>query len=231
MTIIRSKRSVREFYAHALAQKKNTAENLNAPTSDRFNRLLWSMTSETPPTAIDLGYGAGNYTLAMARSGFSVVAVDQISGDGLRELARSEPDLTEMITVTECLIERYPIGQEFGLLVARDVLHYLTKTEVGKVLGRAVSLSGSQNVHYLEVFTDISRTSLSGEPIHIEGEAHYSSEEFEASVADVYRGWDVTCFRSRHAEQDSTTGRIHFESTRVTVVAKRRPHRSRGKGT
>jgi hypothetical protein len=83
-----SQASVHAFYKEAIRSGRTTAEDLYAPVSERFNAFLYAVGEEAPRTALDLGYGAGAYTIALARAGFRVLAVDQIPCDSLvRQLA------------------------------------------------------------------------------------------------------------------------------------------------
>ena len=97
-----SKASVRAFYVDAIQRGRNTAENLQAPTSERFNLVLDSIGEGTPRTALDLGYGTGNYTIAMARAGYKVIAVDQVpSSVALAAPRTAQEDLAQRIDVHE----------------------------------------------------------------------------------------------------------------------------------
>ncbi|WP_119580172.1 class I SAM-dependent methyltransferase [Streptomyces europaeiscabiei] len=214
-----SKASVHAFYVDAIQRGRNTAENLQAPISERFNLVLDSIGEGTPRTALDLGYGAGNYTIAMARAGYKVVAVDQVPSSVLLRRLDGQEDLAQRIDVRELLVEEYAIDRDFGIVVAKDVLHYLAEPDVESVLESAVANARSKNYHYLEVFTSITRRSAEGRLRQIEGEAGYSPESFQRLIERVYHGWDVTLLWDEHAETDSRTGANCFEAVRATVIA------------
>ncbi|MGC0401746.1 SAM-dependent methyltransferase [Streptomyces sp. SAI-126] len=217
-----SKASVHAFYAEAIRGGLNTAENLQAATSERFNTLLESIGDGTPRTALDLGYGAGTYTIALARAGFRVIAVDQVPSDSLLQRIAGTSDWAHRIEPRECLAEDFAIDQDFGVVVAKDVLHYLARRDVESLLTTAVAHARGANYHYLEVFTGISRRSADGRLLRIEGEADYSPDFFRHVIERIYHGWDLTLLWSEHAEQDSRTGRNCFEATRATVIAANR---------
>ncbi|MGW3102846.1 class I SAM-dependent methyltransferase [Streptomyces sp. NPDC001100] len=214
-----SKASVRAFYDEAIQQGRNTAENLQAATSERFNTLLEAVGVETPRTALDLGYGAGAYAIALARAGFHVTAVDQISTDVLLRRIDGAGEWGRRIDPRECLAENYAIDEDFGIVVARDVLHYLARPDVKSLLTNAVAHARGGNRHYLEVFTGITRRAADGQLRRIEGEANFSPDSFRQFIERIYDGWDLTLLWSEHAEQDRRTGRSCFEATRATVIA------------
>lgn len=214
-----SKASVHAFYAEAIQVGRNTAENLQAATSERFNTLLESVGNGTPRTALDLGYGTGTYTIALARAGFRVIAVDQIPCE---TILRRIGDWAHRIDPRECLAEDFVVDEDFGVIVARDVLHYLARRDVESLLASAVAHARGENYHYLEVFTGITRRSADGQLLRIEGEADYSPESFRRVIERIYDGWDLTLLWSEYAEQDSRTGRDCFEATRATIIAANR---------
>ncbi|MFF3844716.1 class I SAM-dependent methyltransferase [Streptomyces sp. NPDC002328] len=217
-----SKASVHAFYADAIRRGRNTAENLQAATSERFNTLLESIGDGTPRTALDLGYGAGNYTIDLARAGFRVTAVDQIPRNSLLRRIRGAGNWAHRIDPRECLAEDFAIDEDFGVIVAKDILHYLARRDVESLLTNAVTHARGGNYHYLEVFTRITRRSTDGQLLRIEGEAGYSPDVFQRVIERIYDGWDLTLLWSEHAEQDSRTGRNCFEATRATVIAANR---------
>ncbi|MDX3711261.1 methyltransferase domain-containing protein [Streptomyces europaeiscabiei] len=226
MTNLVSKASVHAFYVDAIRHGKNTAENLQAPTSERFNSFLESIREGTPQTALDLGCGAGNHSIAMARAGYFVVAVDQVPSLLLLRHLEAQGDWRHRIDVRESLVEEYSIDHGFGIVVARDVLHYLSKPDVVSVLESAVANAHSSSHHYLEVFTSITRRSRDGRLRKMEGEAGYSPESFGRLIERLYHGWDVALFWDEHAEKDSRTGENCFEAIRVTVIASNTSTRS-----
>jgi hypothetical protein len=122
----------------------------------------------------------------------------------------------------ECLIEEMFIEENFGVVVAKDVLHFLARDHVESLLTDAVACSRGENHHYLEVFTGITRTSPDGRQRRIEGEADYSPGGFSRVVERIYEGWELTLLRSQHTERDVRTGRNCFEATKVTVIAANR---------
>jgi predicted O-methyltransferase YrrM len=63
-----SKASLYAFYADALRNGRITGESLRVPASARFLALLASLPAGTPRHALDLGYGAGAYTIALAEA-------------------------------------------------------------------------------------------------------------------------------------------------------------------
>jgi SAM-dependent methyltransferase len=217
-----SKASVHAFYADALRRGRSTAENLQAATSERFNTLLESVGDGTSRTALDLGYGAGNYTIALARVGFRVIAVDQIPCDAILRRIGTAGDWAQRVDPRECLAENFAIDQDFGVIVAKDVLHYLARRDVESLLANAVAHAHGENYHYLEVFTAITRRSADGQLLRIEGEADYTPDSFRRVIERIYDGWDLTLLWSEHAERDSRTGRNCFEATRATVIAANR---------
>ena len=147
--------------------------------------------------------------------------VAELQVNARSRLARldGQGDLAQRIDIRESLVEEYAIDRDFGIVVAKDVLHYLAEPDVESVLESAVANARSMNYHYLEVFTSITRRSAEGRLRQIEGEAGYSPESFQRLIERVYSGWDVTLLWDEHAEIDSRTGANCFEAVRATVIA------------
>lgn len=223
---VEEKSAVHAFYAEALRNGENTAEGLQEQPSESFVSALAAVDDQTPRTALDLGYGAGNHTMMLAQTGYTVTAVDQAPSETLLRRLVPRTDLCDKVSVHESLIEDFPIGGGFGIVVARDVLHYLAKCDVQQLLRGLVDGAPSWATHYLEVFTDISRGGESEDEVRIEGEADLTESEFRKMVALSHGGWEIEFSSAEHAEFDRRSGRECFHALRVTAVARRRPSES-----
>lgn len=223
MTIVHSRNSVRDFYTRALESGRRTAEDLHAPVAECFTALVSSLPHDMPRTALDIGYGAGHHTMWLAGSGFSVTAVDQVPRRILEARLQAFPALAGRIEIRESLVETCRLDQEVGFLLARNVLHFLSQGAGEALLARAVTLSRSGSVHYLEVFSDITRVSAEGRPIRIEGEAAYALDDFHRAMSRTYTGWDLRFHDEEHVERHPVTSHVYFRAIRTTVVARRTP--------
>lgn len=223
MTVLRSQESLLKFYTEALAIGENTANNLQAPVEPAFTEALNSVTlAACNRTALDIGYGAGSYSIALAQSDFQVKAIDRVpAAIFAARLPRTE--WAHHIEVVTSRIEDYPIRAPLGVMVAKDVLHYLSRRNVNTVLTAAIAASVPGSFHYLQVFTSISRTTNSGEAVRFDGEFDCSTAEFITTLRRLYRRWGMTLTTSAHTERDRRTGRPHFQATRVTAIARRPP--------
>ncbi|MFF0494513.1 class I SAM-dependent methyltransferase [Nocardia sp. NPDC004068] len=224
MCVIRSQRSVREFYLQALTAGVETAERLDAPVTDRFAAFLNALGPHVPRAALELGYGHGIYAITLSRLGFRVTAVDQVPADILRARIADQSELADRIEIVEQRLEHFDVRQQFGIVVARNVLHYLDQQQVRCLLTRCVQRAPGGAGHYLEVFTDIERTDRRGRRVFIEGEAAYTCAEFRTLIDTLYHGWDVhfTVAPYDEANSGSTSAvRKYFHANRITVIARR----------
>ncbi|WP_435593852.1 class I SAM-dependent methyltransferase [Nocardia sp. bgisy118] len=220
---MRSQREVTEFYRHALADGAQSAERLSAPVSDRFAHFLNSIGDRVPGTALDLGYGMGTYTVALARTGFDVVAIDQVPATILRSRLDGCPPWAQRITLLEGRIENFVVTQHFDVVVAKDVLHYLRQDQVRDLLMRCIQRAPWGAAHFLEVFTDIHRTDRRGRRVLIEAEAAYTAATFRDTVETLYAGWNTQMSLEPHTLRNAQSTRNHFEANRITVCAHRAP--------
>ncbi|MFI5781236.1 SAM-dependent methyltransferase [Nocardia sp. NPDC051570] len=228
MSVIRSQRAVSEFYTQALADGADTAERLDAPVSDRFAAFVNGLDPGVPRTALELGYGRGTYAITLARLGFRVVAVDQVPAEILRSRIAEQPELAERLEIVEQRIENYDVREQFGIVVARNVLHYLGQHQVRDLLARCVQHAPHGAGHYLEVFTDIERTDRRGRRVFIEDEAAYTAAGFRSVAEHLYREWEGHMTLTAYAENNSGTAiddavaRKYFRANRIVVAARRR---------
>ncbi|TLG01806.1 hypothetical protein FEK35_23390 [Nocardia cyriacigeorgica] len=221
MSAYRTQDSLVTFYTEALAAGDNTAENLQAPITPEFAEMITTAAlTGAARTAVDIGYGAGAYSIALAQHGFKVEAVDRVPAQLLTERLPSA-DWAHRINTVTSRIEDYTIPVPLGVLVAKDVLHYLAPDDVCAILDAGVRASVPGSCHYLHVFTDIRRTGHSGDSIQIEGELGWSTEEFTSACTQLYRGWSLLATAGAHTERDRRTGRPYFEATRNTLIAQR----------
>lgn len=221
MCITRSQHDLSQFYRNALAAGTQTAERLCAPVSDRFAGFLHGVSPDIPRTALDLGYGTGTYSLTLARSGFDVVAVDQVPALIFRSRLGERPDWAGQIEVVEDRIETYSVTGNFGVVVAKDVLHYLRQDQVRELLTRCIQRAPVAAGHFLEVFTDITRTDSRGRRVLIEDEAAYTAACFRDVIERLYSGWSVHATLRPHAERETDSPRNYFEANKITVRAYR----------
>lgn len=221
MYVARSQRDVTAFYLKALAEGESTAERLCAPVSDRFAAFLNAVDDCAPRTALDLGYGMGAYSVALARAGFEVVAVDQVPTQILRSRLAQLPEWRDRIEVVQQRIEGFPVRKQFGVVVAKDVLHYLRQDQVREILTRCIQRSPVGTGHFLEVFTDIARTDRRGRRVWIEQEAAYTADTFRTTIERLYTGWDCQLRMIRHGERNTDSAHNYFEANKITVRAYR----------
>jgi len=221
MPLLRSQKSLTAYYTAALATGDTTPENLEQPVAPEFTQLL-ARTCLTGPlrTALDIGYGAGAYAIALAQNGFDVQAVDRVAA----ELFTSRLPASEWaarIRVICSPIQQYPITAPLGVLVAKDILHYLPRSDAYAVLGAGIAVSVPGSCHYLQIFTDIDRTDRDGKPIGIEDELDSSTDQLVADLDHLYRGWSLHHTTADHREHDRCTGHPYFHATKVTTIARR----------
>ncbi|MFQ6327152.1 SAM-dependent methyltransferase [Nocardia sp. CWNU-33] len=193
-----------------------------APVSDRFAGFLNSLDDRALRTALEFGYRMGTYTVTLARTGFDVVAVDQIPPQILRSRLTGCPDWANRIEVVEQRIENFSIARQFGVVVARDVLHYLRQDQVRDVLTRCIQRAPAGAGHFLEVFTDITRTDRQGRRVLIEDEAAYTADTLRTTIERLYTGWTLHMTLTQHAERNTDSPHNYFEANRITIHAHRR---------
>lgn len=219
MTQIRSKESLRRFYTAAIAAGADTPEGLNTDISARCRTSIERSRHLGASHGLDLGYGTGHHTLAMLEAGLTVTAIDQIPTQHLAAAATQRG--LGRLDIHQHRLEDFTPDRHFGLVIAKDVLHYLDRAHIERILAALVDHPGPA-VHHLEVFCDIWRITGADTPVVIEGEAALGTDVFTTLVQRLYRGWELQVAEEAHVENDTATGRPYFAATRVVVTAERR---------
>ncbi|MEU6246075.1 class I SAM-dependent methyltransferase [Glycomyces sp. NPDC047010] len=221
MTAHRSQEAVRRFYTEALTAGIDTAEDLHAPVSAEVHALIASARANGAVLALDVGYGSGKHTIAMLQAGLCVHAVDQVPPGPLAAAVARHPLDPARLHIRQGRLEDFTPTDAYDLVIAKDVLHYLGRDHVTRLLAALIDAALPATVHHLEMFTDIWRITGPDTPVCIEGEAAFTTADLAILLHGLYAGWEVTRTDRPHQERDTTSGRPYFKATRVTVQARK----------
>ncbi|MEK7180048.1 MAG: class I SAM-dependent methyltransferase [Patescibacteria group bacterium] len=219
--IIKKKSFIKTFYENVIKNKLPNTENLFEEVTTEFKEILNAQPVPKEAKALDLGYGYGNYSLAMARRGFIVDAIDFIPKKYFTNRLQLEEQHKKIKVIREDLFFFEPKG-DFDFVVAKDVLHYLPREKVESLLDRLVKITKSQGQHYISIFVDIKRQSDSGK-IQVENEANLSSVTLLKWCNEIYKNWDVSIMFEIYKEKDRSgvEGKFYFIAKKVTIIAKK----------
>lgn len=169
-------------------------------------------------TALDLGYGAGSYTIDLLRRGFDVEAVDIIPASHL--LGRvGRLGSGAHARVVQGSLDGYTPNTEFAptVLVARHSLHFVGVSAVRKLVGGLAdysSAAGGARLHFIVMFTDIWRRNGA----HGSIPPGFSKAEWLAFVDHAYHGW-VTTLSTRSYQNVDASGDAYFKAVEVSLLA------------
>lgn len=210
--------SVKSFYEKSIKNQISTEENLLGSTMTDFQKILSNCVTDTGSRAIDLGYGYGNYSIALAQKGFNVTAVDYLNPnyfqDRLKDLV-----ISEKITVLESDLNLFIPQDRYDFVVAKDVFHFLDRRKVTDLLRLLVQQTNRGGWHYIVIFTDIQRKSGDGDEILIESEAKFTTNELVKVMNDIYYGWKTKIEVEEYKERDRSGKSYYFIASRVTICA------------
>lgn len=220
MPITQEQGRLRAYYAHVVEHRVDDDEGVMRPPAARFRQLLDQLPPEARRTALDLGYGFGGYTLALASAGFRVDAVDIIPARHLRtRLAMEAADILERVTIHETDLRDFAPRSQYGFVVAKDVLHFLDKPAVARLLGTTSARTEGNTCHYITIFADIARTDRDGQRVAFNGEAGFSKAEWVDMIEAIYGGWALTWEWAERVQRQPSNGRPYFRATQATFVA------------
>lgn len=211
---------MKSFYEGHIKSKAPSNERLFEPVMDSFARILRESAAPEGKRALDLGYGYGNYSLAMAEQGWHVVAIDFISKEYLQERIKETP-FKGSIDILEGDLGTFVPDGMYSLVVAKDVLHFLSATRVLSLIKDLVTQTEAGGIHYLVIFADIVRVNDDGQPITLNGEANFSSDALVRDLRDIYAGWDLDIVKEEYKEKSRRNpDKFYFQSNRLTITAR-----------
>lgn len=207
-----NKSSIQEFYETTIKSKLPNKEKLTNKISKDFEGLIRKVNVNDSSKGIDLGYGYGNYSLALAKKGFHVICIDFISPNYFKERVKQNR-LSEKITVLEVDLNLFEPIEEYDFVISKDVLHFIPKSKLQRLLSTLVSKTNKFGYHYLVIFANIIRKSKSGEIIRIEGEANLKAEPFLKFLHQLYSNWTISIKVLDYSEGD------YFTAKQITIIA------------
>lgn len=218
--LIRSKTSIKDFYERSISELLPTEERLLAPVSDDFIHICSKINlGKDLSQAIDLGYGYGNYSIALAQIGFLVTAIDFIKPSYFHTRA-IKLGLEQRIKIIEADLHSYvPDEVSYDFVVSKDTLHFLSKERVAFLLNKLKKNTRHEGYHYLAIFTDISRISTDGKRVVVDGEADFSTDSLVALLKELYVDWKLQITIMEYKEKNHSDGTNFFSANRLTLIA------------
>lgn len=211
--------STKSYYECALRHEGSDHEGLREPAHQDFLRRLKAAPRRTYRRGLDLGYGFGTYSIAMAQHNMSVLAVDQISPKFLRDrLAALCPEYN--IEVLQADLRTFRPEGSFDAIVCKDVLHYLPMEAAFDLWNNIVCATRKGGLNYVQIFTDITRSGPGGVREYIPGEANLTTEVATQHISKIYDNWNLDVVVDEYTEKGNrdSTG-VYFQARRVRVLA------------
>ncbi len=217
------KDSIHSFYRKVIKEKIDLDEGLFNPPNSNFISALNSVIKDHPLAALDLGYGYGNYTIYSAKLGYNVDAVDQVPKRiFINRLKKNAVNLTKKINTIEEDITNFYLSKKYDLVICKDVLHFLDKVSINRIIKEIIHYSNKGALHYLTIFTDIKRQNDNGSKVEVEGEANYTTDKFKSLLQELYFSWEKSIVVEPYREKskiDETKN--YFECDKITIIAKK----------
>jgi len=215
---------LREYYRLALETHLPSEEGLFDPPSPVFIDAVSRLTQadhepERLKPALDVGFGNGQYAIALAKMGYSVDCVDIVVADSVkRSIAAS--GLLQKIRFHELPIEQFSMERGYSVVVAKDILHFCERDWLESWLESLTLTAPLGALHYLSVFTDIERLDANGRKVRLDGEANFSKLTFSSFVQNCYtEGWRLDMEWRKHEQHSYTTGHRYFSAWRCSLFA------------
>lgn len=213
---------LKDYYNNLFRTKKENQEKLFSPPNKQFRKLVKQFKFNYDKKALDLGYGAGNYSKYLLDNNFCVISVDMV--DKTIFINKCNKEVKEnRLRVVETDINDYRVAEKIDFMISKDVLHYLKRESVKAILRNMTKHTNKNGYHYLVIFADINRKNPDGSKSIIENEANYSSEEVISLIEKYYKDWNVDIYMKPYKEKDklSKTIEYYFQANQITVIAQK----------
>lgn len=216
-----NKKEIKEYYEKLIANKKNKEGLFSNPNTDVFFMSLPIDYSKTSLKCIELGYGTGRYAEYLAERGIFVTAVDLVDKTLLQNRLAGK-SYNGNIAIIQSDIESFSMAKiNYDVVIARNVLHYLPRESVEKILLELVKHTKKQGVHYITLFTDIVRYDRNDNIIVFPEEAQYSTSYAVDVVKRIYSGWDVSINIEKYSELDESGLFNYFSADCIYIIAQK----------
>lgn len=220
MAVILNKNLIKYFYEDSIKNRKTNKENLISHVGTDFKKILKKVSAKKNYKALDLGYGYGNYSIELAKSGFKVTAIDYISKNILKNRIK-KLKISNKIRIIEQDLNLFTPKEKYNFVVAKDILHFLPKQKTKSLLKKLTTLTEKGGWHYLIIFTDIKREFINGEKIKIKNEANLTKNYLFDLINTLYKNWKLRIKVENYKEFSHTDlGRnFNFYAKKVIIIA------------
>lgn len=214
--------ALREFYNTTIGGQQLDYEGLREEVPSSFTSLLHPNIGGEIRRGLDIGYGYGQYTVALAQANYKVDAIDIIDANMLNSKL-ADLALLDRVNVIEQDARQFMPKQVYDLVVSKDVLHYFTQPEVTNLLGRVIKYSGYSAAHYLVIFSDIQRRGPDGNAVKLKGEAAFSRSQLISTIGGLYGDWRINVTTEPYEEPsfDSNVTIPYFSANKNTIICSR----------
>lgn len=211
---------LKKYYDDIFYNEKENQEKLFMIPNRKFKSLVKKFKYNNEKKALDLGYGAGNYSKYLLENNFNVTAVDIVDKSIFMNKCNQEVK-EKKLKVIEADINYYRSNEKIDFMISKDVLHYLKRDNVEKILSNTTTITNKNGYHYIVIFADINRKDQNGNKSIIENEANYSTEEVIGLVKKYYKDWNTNIYIKPYKEKDKLSKFVdyYFQANQITIIA------------
>ncbi len=209
------------YYNNAIKQTNVNTEHLFDDVSKDFISCVEELSANKCKVGMDIGYGYGNYTLCMLDHDFYVDAIDLIETDMIFHRI-PQLKVEERFNAFKCNIMNFQFKRKYDLVVAKDVLHFLSENDMRRILNCIKKWSKKNAINYFVVFTNITRKDKRGKIKYINGEARLSQNELIEIINSIYTDWMIEIKSENYIEYDKYNEGYYFKAIKNTIIVKNR---------
>lgn len=212
---------LKSYYDEVYLKQIDNEEGLFIdPDSDFIDYVNDNFKDQDNLDALDLGYGAGNYSLYLLNKGYNVTSVDFINSNIFNN--KIPLKLKDKCNIISQDLNNYEYKDKYNIIICRDVLHYLLRDSVIKLLKINCNNTLINGINYLTIFTDIKRIDKNGNIKKIKGEADFKLAELLDLIRDIYKNWEQYITVIDYCEKDKyDKDRNYFTAKKLKIILKK----------
>ena len=212
---------LKSYYDEVYLKQIDNEEGLFIdPDSDFIDYVNDNFKDQDNLDALDLGYGAGNYSLYLLNKGYNVASVDFINSNIFNN--KIPLKLKDKCNIISQDLNNYEYKDKYNIIICRDVLHYLLRDSVIKLLKINCNNTLINGINYLTIFTDIKRIDKNGNIKKIKGEADFKLAELLDLIRDIYKNWEQYITVIDYCEKDKyDKDRNYFTAKKLKIILKK----------
>lgn len=162
---------------------------------------------------LDVGCGEGQNALYMAKQGYANIDAFDLSENGISKLKRLCKINNVKLNAFVDDLTKYEFANRYDLVMSFGTLHFVSKNDWKRFIGRAKENTNDNGIHIIQIFTDEVPPSADIAPFAV-GLAK------DGEIRELYKDWEILQFKSYVFEDEHPGVPKHLHASNKIVARK-----------